>query len=91
MTRVRRANPELELVEIADLYVSRVPAETQAGSCIFHGDDGCTLDPSLRSDVCNDYYCEGLSEFLKNGDYGLPVVIKAGDGEDSQTSPVLRR
>jgi hypothetical protein len=90
MTRVRRSNPELELMEIANLYVSRVPAETQSGSCIFHGRDGCTLDRSLRSDVCNDYYGEGLNNFLKHGDYGLPVVVKCGEGQDSHTSPILR-
>jgi hypothetical protein len=89
MIRVRRANPELELVEIANLYLSRVPDRSDRGSCIFHGRNGCTLERSLRSDVCNDYYCEGLGRFLNGGDYGSPVVVVAAEGEDVRTSPVI--
>jgi hypothetical protein len=89
MTRVRGANPELELVEIANLYVSQVPRESMEGSCIFHGKKGCALHRTLRSDICNDHYCNGLHEFLRSGDYGLPVVIVAGEGDGTRASPLL--
>ncbi len=48
------------LNSLLQLYNERVPAAGYAGSCIFHGKRGCTLDRSLRSDVCNSYFCGGL-------------------------------
>ena len=60
MARVRQAQPELDARAVMRLYVERVPAAGYAGSCVFHGEEGCTLDRSLRSDVCNSYFCAGL-------------------------------
>jgi hypothetical protein len=76
-------------VEIANLYISQVPHESIEGSCLFHGKKGCTLNRRLRSDICNDYYCSGLYEFLKSGNYGLPVTVIAGEGDGKITSPIL--
>jgi hypothetical protein len=89
MTRVRQANPELELLEVANLYVQRVPDIGYEGSCIFHGEQGCTLDRSLRSDVCNDFFCGALGAYLKTGT-ASPVTIIAGEGDGIRRSPVLR-
>jgi hypothetical protein len=71
------------------LYVERVPVIGYEGSCVFHGTEGCTLDRSLRSDVCNSYFCNGLGNHLKNGSATTPVVVIAGEGGDMRTSPVL--
>jgi hypothetical protein len=89
MARVRGAQPELEARAVIRLYVERVPAVGYAGSCVFHGRTGCTLDRSLRSDVCNSYYCGGLADVLKTGTVEGPVVLIAkGDDKAQRTSRV---
>ena len=90
LARVRQARPELEARAVIRLYVERVPAEGYDGSCVFHGKQGCTLDRSLRSDVCNSYFCNGLRDFVATAD-GVSSVVVAGEGADKvkRVSPVL--
>ena len=57
--------------------------------CIFHGKKGCTLDRSMRADICNTYYCGGLGAHLKSRDAPMPTVVIAGEGDKMRTSPVL--
>ena len=64
MARVRRARLELDVRAVLRLYVDRVPEFGYTDSCIFHGKQGCTLDRSLRPDVCNSYFCGGLQGYL---------------------------
>jgi hypothetical protein len=66
-----------------------VPPVAYRESCIFHGKEGCTLDRSMRADVCNTYYCGGLGAFMKSGDAPIPTVVIAGEGDKMRTSPVL--
>ena len=89
LARVRRARPEMNVNAILQLYGERVPAAGYSGSCVFHGKDGCTLDRTLRSDVCNSYFCGGLQGYLASGDARAPVIVIAGEGDDMRTSPVL--
>jgi hypothetical protein len=89
LRRLRQARPDLAADTTFRLYIERVPDESYAGSCIFHGKNGCTLDRELRSDICNSYFCGGLHDFLKGGDAASPVMIFAGEGKDLRTSPVL--
>jgi hypothetical protein len=90
MARVRQARPELDARAVMRLYVERVPAAGYTGSCVFHGADGCTLDRSLRSDVCNGYFCNGLGSLVNGGETPTAaVVVATGDGE-THTSPTLR-
>ena len=91
MARVRQARPELEARAVIRLYVERVPATGYAGSCVFHGPKGCTLDRSLRSDVCNSYYCGGLADVVKSGAVEDRVLIIAkGNGKEQRTSKLQR-
>ena len=59
------------------------------GSCVFHGEAGCTLDRSLRSDVCNSYFCSALGNFVKGDTASTGVVVIAGEGDEVRISPVL--
>jgi hypothetical protein len=92
MARVRQARPGLEARAVIRLYMERVPAEGYAGSCVFHGRQGCTLDRSLRSDVCNSYFCNELRDFVATANAASSVVVTAAaaDGE-TRLSPVLTR
>ena len=89
MARVRRARLELDVRAVLRLYVDRVPEFGYTDSCIFHGKQGCTLDRSLRSDVCNSYFCSGLLDYMTGGDGLTPTIIIAGVGDKMRTSPIL--
>jgi hypothetical protein len=91
MARVRRAQPDLDARAVLRLYCARVPAVGFEGSCVFHAREGCTLDRSLRSDICNSYFCSGLGRFLTGGDGADHVVVMAGGGADARGSVVLGR
>jgi hypothetical protein len=71
------------------LYVERVPEVGFEDSCIFDGKQGGTLDPSLRSDVCNGYFCSGLPVCMTGGDAVTPTMIIAGVGDQMRTSPIF--
>jgi len=70
-------------------YLDRVPAISYEGSCIFHAEQGCTLDRSMRSDVCNAYFCGGLHAYIKGDDTVSPVVVIAGEPDKMRRSSVL--
>jgi hypothetical protein len=91
MARVRQAQPELDARAVMRLYVERVPAAGYAGSCIFHGEAGCTLNRALRSDVCNSYFCSGLGNFVKSGETPTSAVIIATHDGETRRSPALTR
>lgn len=89
LARVRRERPELDARAILRLYADAAAEPAYAGSCVFHGASGCTLDRSLRSDLCNSYYCAGLEAFMKNETLpGKAMVISAAEGT-MRVSPVL--
>ena len=89
LARVRLARPELKERALLRLYLDRLPPVAYRDSCIFHGKKGCTLDRSMRADVCNTYYCGGLGAYMKSGDAPTPTVVIAGEGDKMRTSPVL--
>ena len=89
LARIRLARPEMTERAVLRLYLDHVPQVAYRDSCIFHGEKGCTLDRSLRADVCNSYFCGGLSAYMKTGT-ASPTRIIAGEGDKLRTSPVLR-
>src|SRR5579862_7853474 len=65
-------------------YLSYIPAESAAGSCIYHGRQGCTLPRAMRSDVCNRFFCDDLERLQKSvgaGETPPPIVAVGFDGE----------
>jgi hypothetical protein len=89
VARVRHTEETLTARAVLRRYVERVPPAGYQGSCIFHGKQGCTLDRSMRSDVCNSYFCGGLHGYMVSGGAKTPVTIIAGEGAMMRTSPVL--
>jgi hypothetical protein len=90
MARVRQAQPELDARAVIRRYIERVPEVGYAGSCVFHGAKGCTLDRALRSDVCNSYFCGDLGDFVKQDSTAAPVTVFAGEGRTARKSKLLR-
>ncbi len=89
LARVRRDRPDLDARAVLRHYSDQVPTLAYEGSCIFHGRKGCTLDRTLRSDICNRYHCGGLTAFFKEKLQESARVIIAGEGEEMRTSKVL--
>jgi hypothetical protein len=81
LARVRMANPDMMTErDMLRLYLGRVPAVAYRDSCIFHGKEGCTLDRSLRADICSAYYCGGLGAYMKTSAV-VPIKVIAGESE----------
>jgi hypothetical protein len=82
--RVARARPELGARSIAALYRARLAKESFAGSCVFHGAQGCRLPRELRSDLCNEFYCNALKLFVREHGAAMPprlrIVAKSAEG-----------
>jgi hypothetical protein len=89
IARLRQANPTLTDEALIRLYAGRVPVEAYQDSCIFHGRSGCTLDRSMRADVCNTYFCRGLGDFVRSHARPEPTIVIAGEGETMRVSSVL--
>ena len=87
--RLRQANPTMTDDALINLYIGRVPVEGYRDSCIFHGRKGCTLDRSMRADVCNTYFCRGLGDYVKSDAAPEPTIVIAGDSEKTRVSQVL--
>jgi hypothetical protein len=62
LRRWQQAHPGSSLQDAATAYIERLPARHVAGSCMHHGERGCTLDRDMRSDVCNLFACDGLRD-----------------------------
>jgi hypothetical protein len=60
------AHPDLGPDDVLAAYLDRVSEKTHEHSCIYHGAKGCGLSAEMRSDTCNQYFCEGLKEFMQN-------------------------
>jgi hypothetical protein len=88
LARVRLARREMDERGVLQLYLERVPPAAHRDSCIFHSKRGCTLDRSLRADVCNSYFCGGLGAYRKTSAF-VPMRIIAGEGDKMRTLPVL--
>ena len=66
-------HPEVQPQEVFAAYHGRLTARTQAGSCIHHGANGCTLSRDMRSDICNHYACGQLQALERAQCSGTPV------------------
>jgi len=85
-----RVSPDMmPAAEAIQLYMERVPDGAYHNSCIFHGAKGCALDRSMRSDVCNSYYCNGLHSFFALSEEPGPTVVISGELDEMRLSRVL--
>jgi Fe-S-cluster containining protein len=89
IARVRHAGLAPDTCSLLRLYIERVPAVGYDGSCIFHGKQGCRLDRSQRSDICNTYFCGGLQNYLTSSEAATATVVISGEGDKMRTSPVI--
>lgn len=70
-------NPALTQSEIFDSYTTFLNEKTIDGSCINHAEKGCTLPRTLRSDVCNGFYCDSLKSYQAHPSSGEVMSVLA--------------
>ena len=78
MLRVKQEFPELDDDDIIEMYKSYVPETAINKSCVNQTSMGCALPRELRSDACNNYFCDALEDLQKElefNDDALPLVI----------------
>lgn len=78
LRRFAQANPPLDETATARAYVSHLPRRSMTDSCVFHGEQGCTLPREMRSATCNRYHCEDLRKLVPRE--GGQVLITAATG-----------
>jgi hypothetical protein len=71
-----RAHPGRTREEVASDYLSRVPAVTVEGSCVYHTDAGCALPREMRANLCNTFLCGDLSALLEGPAPVLAVCFR---------------
>lgn len=64
MVRALQAHPDWSVARITDAYLSCLPSESVANSCIYHSATGCGLPRALRSSTCNRYLCGKLKNLV---------------------------
>jgi hypothetical protein len=65
-------------VDAVDHYMRLVAESHLAGSCLHHGEYGCTLPREMRSDICNDFACAPLERVQALASADPAVVVVAG-------------
>ena len=77
LRRFMDAQPALSQAQVAAAYLDRVGVNSQAGSCINHGAQGCSLPTEMRSDICNRFACESLARLQasQRGANAVQVVL----------------
>lgn len=58
-------HPEMDNRQVGWVYVFHIEDKTMAGSCIYHGVNGCGLPREMRAAICNEYECHALKQILK--------------------------
>lgn len=61
--RVKEQMPGLSDEDIVQAYLSRLSTQTMTGACINQTTTGCVLPTEMRSDTCNGFYCDTLSDW----------------------------
>lgn len=93
-TRWRR--PDLSQDEIFQTYLSYFPERSTLGSCVYHGEQGCTLERQLRANICNSFQCSFrrslMAEHARKPQNGAVVAGISRDHTDdpSAGAPYLR-
>lgn len=60
LSRIRRQHPDLDPTALVALYDRFLGPTHLEDGCVFQGGDGCRLPRTLRSDTCNDWWCEDV-------------------------------
>jgi hypothetical protein len=66
-------HPDLDDDAVVTRYLAHIREITFSEGCVYQGSTGCTLDPSLRADICHQFLCGGLTMLKGAFREGEPV------------------
>ena len=58
--RYMEHHPDETPAQVLDAYMSFLPETSYLDSCVNHTRSGCSLPRSMRSHVCNRFFCDGM-------------------------------
>jgi len=64
LLRAINNNDELDRENILSVYKANIPQKSIENSCLFHTESGCCLAPGLRAEICSEFFCSNLSEYI---------------------------
>jgi len=78
-----KRRPELTSEDLVEAYLAHLPEVSYEGSCVFHGEAGCTLPSEMRAATCGLYFCWGQQEMRAALEKGAPprAFVAAADGD----------
>lgn len=83
---VRWSRPEMSRAAIREMYLSQIPESSTEQSCVYHGAYGCTLDRTVRADICNSFQCRYrralMEAYAKKPGHGAVVAGLSADHVD---------
>ncbi len=79
MARVRRDRPALTERGVIAAYLAQIAPQSFQDSCLFHGAQGCTLDPTMRARLCHSFFCSPLREYLRHGVFDSTTEVVPGE------------
>ncbi len=50
---------------VLDLYRAHLPTHAIKDSCAFHTETGCCLPDELRANICGEFFCKSLNNFIE--------------------------
>jgi hypothetical protein len=68
-------HPDASLDEIVDAYLAHVASDTMSTGCVYQVEQACTLPRTMRSVICNGYYCESLVELQRVHQHDSPLRV----------------
>ncbi len=66
-------NPGVTDDAIVARYLSHAGEVTLTHGCVYQSQQGCTLDPALRADICHRFLCNGLTTLQRAIREGEPI------------------
>lgn len=73
-------HPDHRPADVLEAYLARLPRRSVRGSCVYHGRDGCTLEPFMISHICKRFICRGAAELINTTEEPGAVAVAAADG-----------
>ncbi|MGB3247419.1 MAG: hypothetical protein WBB25_23030, partial [Sulfitobacter sp.] len=82
----RAARPQMRLEDIRAVYVKALPAASVSGSCVYHGERGCTLERDWRAPICNSFLCSSITALgeVVDPDDAQPLALVALENDVAQ-------
>lgn len=80
-------HPQHSAEDIIALYESYLPEQTLVPGCVYQHETGCVLPRDMRSDTCNWFYCDALTEFKRDHVPDTPVrafFVQVGNDDPEQ-------